>query len=129
MWHNYIENTMTVLSIYNGEAPSLRDVCLEEFLILTGESLRIQIKIDTHELPQKLPEKWEKSGTNTIQFFFEFIDTELQILNIDNMGFRNGFLKISETKDVVFYSKNGSIIFQLKAKWIYITSITGYHLE
>lgn len=128
MWISNIENNEGLKNIYK-EEPSLLNLYLHEFSVLTGEDIRVIIKFDLGDRPKELPSKWRINKVNTIQLVFEFIRVDLNNLVITNNNFRKGKMIINENKNkhIIFIDDKESEVFNLKAKWIFLKNIFGYH--
>lgn len=129
MLSTFVENKGILKGVYKNIEPSLRSLYIREFLIVTGEDLRVILKFDTYELPMEIPHKWQEIGVNTVQFMVEFIDVDLSFVNISNVNFQKVEMSLHSLDNkiqVVCSDVFGNEVFCFDSKWIYLKNITGY---
>jgi hypothetical protein len=129
MWLSMVENKNAVISIYKALEPSLNHLFLQELNVFTGDDIRVTAKIDLSELPEELPLKWKINKVNTVQIIFDFIGVDFQSFLLTNTNYKNGYLIIEDKttyKHIIYYDELGNEVLNLKTKWIYIKTITGY---
>lgn len=127
MWLNHVQKAVIVKSVFLDNIPSLNNIELNTLKIEMGGDLGINLNFDLPELPLKMPEKWIKSGVNTVQLNLLLLGAEILLFKLTNTTKTGNFFINEECGCKLFVYKNddGEIL-KIKTKWIYIQSILGY---
>ncbi|RYY40580.1 MAG: hypothetical protein EOO08_05470 [Chitinophagaceae bacterium] len=125
MWHQLVENTKALETIYGGAPPSLDDVMLIEIALLHGGECRL--RFDTTRLPHPLPAKWQQAEVNTVQI--ELLLTGATLHAAGPLGnFAQGSIVLEECnheRQLIFLS-GGEKLFSIRATALLLTRVSGY---
>jgi len=127
MWNQLLEDDISLRSIYGNSIPSLEGVFLHEIKISNGEELTCYVRFDLASLPHAAPAKWKERGVDAVQLTMQLISAG--IIHFSSAGddvVGDIEIKPAEGFKTVSYKAKGKEIFQMRAKWILINSISGY---
>lgn len=128
-WPNLLTDSKSIDRIYGNETPSLTSVDLHE-LIFHRDGPRISLRFDLPDYPTNPPKKWLSNGFNTTQLCLELLDVHFSELS--------GWTKTSYISDIDLSKeenhvkieiKSDSFTMSAKAKFAYISNISGYLKE
>lgn len=85
------------------------------------------VRFDLASLPHAAPAKWKERGVDAVQLTMQLISAG--IIHFSSAGddvVGDIEIKPAEGFKTVSYKAKGKEIFQMRAKWILINSISGY---
>jgi Immunity protein 50 len=130
MWNQNVEDDTSLRSIYGDAIPPLHNVLLHDIKIVYGAELSCFIRFDLAVMPKIIPDKWKRKGVNTVQLILALISAEVvhfYSAGVDMVGDIE-IEKAGESKKISFRAI-GNIVFEIRAKWMMINSISGYTKE
>ncbi len=124
-WINLLTDNRSIKAIYGENVPSLNKVEIHKIL-LDRDGPVVAIRIDLTEFPKKPPEKWIKSGFNTVQIELRAIDIELlKIEGLEtNMICDLSLSKVDDSCKLVIDNPNFKV--NIKAKFLSLSYISAY---
>jgi hypothetical protein len=130
MWSSLVENSESLRAIYGNESPSLKDIQFHEINIVNGADIQCNLRFDIKELPPRIPEAWMSRHVNAVQINLNLINVE--IVNFEYSGGRllgNLDIQLKGNSKQVSFTIFNRVVFVIKAKWLYVSAITGYSKE
>ena len=133
MWVKYIDNNITIRSIYKDKTPNINAITINKIDIIVNEYLNVDLIITLKDIPECLPKKWKDRNVDTIAFDFTLSEIYLKSVAINNENFRNVHLDIFEIengiKKIIGKDILGKVVFDIEAHWISIMRISGYNSQ
>jgi hypothetical protein len=128
LWIEHVLNSKIITSIYPDQAPSLAQVRLHELSVICGHDLKCRLDFDLRDFPADAPAKWVQRKCTTVKMTLSLIQAtidqcvlpggngvgDLSIVHEDT-GFR-----------VAFSTQPQGVVFQARATWIQIDSLSAY---
>lgn len=72
MWHEHLVENKFLSTLYS-EVPRLRNVCIHEVKVCE-EGRKVTIRFDMPYYADNPPDKWKRSGYNTVHIEIDFFD-------------------------------------------------------
>lgn len=130
MWSNLVEEAIILKNIFKNDIVTLDNVKIRKIEIDCLNGWSFKIHFDLSQFPSHPPLKWVENDYNTAKMSLNLLENEILSFQNTDFSLSVGNMYITEFnnyKQVIFKNQNNNTIFNLKCKWIYIESLTGYN--